>query len=335
MTNEDNTRNLPSMPTSLTIWSNTLLPDLVQSRLEAGIGAHRLLVSPQRSGNLAASGGDPLLAEAEIAFGQPDPGQLLIPSKLKWVQLTSAGYTRYDREDLRAAFRDRKMILTNSSSVFDEPCAEHLVAFMLAGARAFPASFANQSGRGWVTDDIRGQCRLLAGQSGILLGFGAIARRVVELLQPFRMDLRALRRTPSGKESIPVYPITEMDTHLGAADHVLNILPASSSTERLIGRSQFARMKKGAIFYNIGRGTTIDQKALIDSLHSGHLAAAYLDVTDPEPLPADHPLWAARNCFITPHTAGGHVDEFDRVVDHFLANLRQYESNSTLRDRII
>jgi len=145
------------MPTGLTIWTNTLLPDSVQSRLAAGVAPHRLVISNQRAGILSASGADPLLAEAEIAFGQPDPGQLLLPSKIRWVQLTTAGYTRYDRDDLRSTFRDRKIILTNSSSVFDEPCAEHLVAFMLAGARAFPASFANQSGRGWITDDLRGQ----------------------------------------------------------------------------------------------------------------------------------------------------------------------------------
>ena len=323
------------MPPTLTIWTNTLLPEAVQSRLDAGIKPHRLLISKQRAGILSASVADPLLEEADIAFGQPDPGQLLGPSKLKWIHLTTAGYTRYDRADLRDALRQRQVALTNSSSVFDEPCAEHVVAFMLAGARAFPEAFANQVARGWVTDDLRRKCRLLTGQTALLLGFGAIARRVVEMLQPFRMNLRALRRSPTGKESIPVFSIAELDSHLPAADHVLNILPSSPATDHLIGRAQFAAMKKGAIFYNIGRGTTVDQKALIDSLNSRHVAAAFLDVTDPEPLPADHPLWSAPNCFITPHSAGGHENEFDRVVDHFLANLRQYESSLPLRDRIV
>jgi phosphoglycerate dehydrogenase-like enzyme len=94
-------------------------------------------------------------------------------------------------------------------------------------------------------------------------------------------------------------------------------------------------MKDGAAFYNIGRGTTIDQAALAGALHAGRLRGAYLDVTDPEPLPPDHPLWAAPNCFITPHTAGGRDDEFERLVRHFLDNLRKLESGHELVDRIV
>ena len=91
-----------------------------------------------------------------------------------------------------------------------------------------------------------------------------------------------------------------------------------------------------AAFYNIGRGTTVDQNgALLNALQSNKLAAAWLDVTDPEPLPPDHPLWTAANCHITPHTAGGHHDEFDRLVKHFLANLDRFTRGQELRDRVI
>ena len=94
-------------------------------------------------------------------------------------------------------------------------------------------------------------------------------------------------------------------------------------------------MRNGAVFYNIGRGTTVDQEALSDALRSGRLSAAYLDVTDPEPLPSEHPLWAMPNCFITPHTAGGHMDENEALVSHFLENLRFFVSGSPLINRII
>jgi phosphoglycerate dehydrogenase-like enzyme len=84
----------------------------------------------------------------------------------------------------------------------------------------------------------------------------------------------------------------------------------------------------------MGRGATVDQTALRQALLDQRLAAAYLDVTDPEPLPADDPLWTTPNCFITPHTAGGAADEFDRVVEHFLANLRRFGAGEELRDRV-
>ena len=94
-------------------------------------------------------------------------------------------------------------------------------------------------------------------------------------------------------------------------------------------------MQPGALFYNVGRGTTVDQTALINHLTSGHLGVAYLDVMDPEPLPSDHPLWVTPNCFITPHTAGGHLHEDVSLVVHFLENLRRWEQGEPLLDRIV
>jgi phosphoglycerate dehydrogenase-like enzyme len=94
-------------------------------------------------------------------------------------------------------------------------------------------------------------------------------------------------------------------------------------------------MKRGAIFYNIGRGMTVDQEALVAALQSGQLGGACLDVTDPEPLPTDHPLWTAPNCLITPHTAGGQRFEKRVIVDHFLGNLRRFLAGEPLIDTIL
>jgi phosphoglycerate dehydrogenase-like enzyme len=94
-------------------------------------------------------------------------------------------------------------------------------------------------------------------------------------------------------------------------------------------------MKQGAVFHNIGRGTTVDQEALADALESGQLAAAWLDVTDPEPLADGHRLWSLENCFITPHTAGGHAFEAGSLVRHFLGNLRRFERGEQLVDQIM
>jgi phosphoglycerate dehydrogenase-like enzyme len=320
----------------LTIWTNARLPSETETRLTESIAPNKIVFSAERTGNLSAGGADPLLTEADIALGQPDPIQLLSVDRLKWIQLTTAGYTRYDRADLREALAGRGTILTSASSVFDEPCAQHVLSFMLANARALPLTVANQLGpRAWPIESLRARSRLLTGQSALLLGFGAIARRLTELLTPLRMKLSTVRQTPRGNEPIPTHPVSAIDSLLPRADHVINILPSSAATDGFMDAARFSLMKAGAVFYNIGRGTTVDQRALIAALSSGKLAAAYLDVTVPEPLPPDHPLWKAPNCFITPHTAGGSADEFERVVDHFLANLRLFQSRSPLRDRII
>jgi phosphoglycerate dehydrogenase-like enzyme len=114
----------------------------------------------------------------------------------------------------------------------------------------------------------------------------------------------------------------------------VNILPANGTTKDFFDREVLSLLKPTAYFYNIGRGVTIDQDFLGELLTSGKLAGAYLDVTNPEPLPTDHPLWRAPNCFITPHTAGGFSDEMLRLVQHFLANFDRFQLGQDLSDRV-
>jgi phosphoglycerate dehydrogenase-like enzyme len=227
-------------------------------------------------------------------------------------------------------------MLTNSSLVYNEPCAEHVLAFMLAEARQLPASLDTQrADRAWPTLERRAASHLLLGQNVVLLGFGAIGRRLAELLAPFHVQLTAVRRRPAGDEGVAVVTEDQLDAALASADHIVNILPENPATRHYVNAARLAVTKSGAIFYNIGRGTTVDQQALLDALRSGRLAAAYLDVTDPEPLPVDHPLWSTPNCYITPHTAGGHHDEPERLVRHFVENLRRFEHGEALLDRVI
>jgi len=322
--------------TPSTIWCNAQLSPEAIAELKSGTTAHRLVFAEDAASNLSSGKSDRALAEAQIAFGQPDPGQILQLTDLKWIQLTSAGYTRYNRPDVREAVKRHGTVLTNSSSVYDEPCAQHVLSFMLAQARQLPNAFAAQTvGQGWIFDRLRPLARILSAEKVFFLGFGAIARRLVQLLQPFQLEMMAVRQTVRGDEPVPTYSIGELDRLLPTADHVVDVLPSSGSTDGLIDASRIALMKPGAIFYNIGRGTTVNQNALIAALRSGHLAAALLDVTDPEPLPPGHPLWTTPNCHITPHIAGGCQGEYDRLVRHFLANLRRYESNEKLADQVM
>jgi phosphoglycerate dehydrogenase-like enzyme len=289
-----------------------------------------------QASNLDAGATDPQLAEADVAFGQPNPDALLDLPKLKWVHLTSAGYERYDRGDLREAFKGRGTILTNSSSVYDEPCAEHALAMMLALARRLPDAWERQrTDHAWPAAAIRANCHLLVGQTALLLGYGAIARRLIELLTPMRMKLIAIRRTPSGKEAVPTYGESEIERFLPQADHVMNLLPGGAGTANFMNSNRLSLLKRSAISYNIGRGSTVDQEALLAALREERIAGAYLDVTAKEPLPPEHPLWTTPNCYISPHTAGGHHDEFDRLMRHFLENLRRYTTDEILLDRVI
>ena len=325
------------MPNPLTIWCNATLPPADLEHLRAAAAPHRLvLCTSAATSNLHPGPPDPALANADVAFGQPDPQQVVESPNLKWVHLSSAGYTRYDTDAFRQAMAARGGTLTNSSSVYDAPCAEHALAMILALARNLPQSLDDQRGpRRWPGDAVRRTQSLLDGQSILIYGYGAIGRRLAELLLPLRMKVTGVRRRTGGAEPVPLVTPDAADGLLPTADHVMDILPLSDHTAKFFDAARLAKLPPTARFYNIGRGGTVDQPALVAALSAGGLAAAYLDVTDPEPLPPADPLWSLPNCWITPHAAGGHATEFRRLADHFLANLHQYAAGEGLVDLVV
>jgi phosphoglycerate dehydrogenase-like enzyme len=305
--------------------------------LKEGTASHEL-VFPERTSEsvLVRTEPNPALATTDIAVGQPDVEGVFKAEGLRWVHLTSAGYARYDTPKFRSFAKRRGLLVSNSSAVYAEACAEHALAFMLAQARKLPEGLRTRCANGsppWT--QLREGSVLLKNQRALLLGFGAIAARLIELLRPFEIEMVAIRRKPRGDEGIPVVTPEHSQQAFASADHVINILPDNAESIRFISSERLGWMKPGAIFCNIGRGTTVDQNALLESLHSGQLGAAWLDVTDPEPLPDDHPLWDAPNCYITPHTAGGHRNESETLVRHFLENLERYLRGLPLNDRIL
>jgi phosphoglycerate dehydrogenase-like enzyme len=320
----------------LRIWCNQGFSADAQELLESGTRGHELIVATNAKGsNLDLPDHDPLVRECDVAFGQPDPGDIIASLRLKLIHLSSAGYTRYDRQDVRAAIRDRGAALTTSSSVYGDPCAQHVLAMMLEVVRRLPQSLGAQWHRDWRYDKLRPEVRVLSGQSVLIVGLGSIGLRLVQLLRPFDMQIMGIRRRVRGDEPVPTATIDRIEQFLPEADHVVDLLPSGPGTGDFFNSDRLQRCKPGAVFYNVGRGDTVDQHALIDSLVCGRLGAACLDVTTPEPLPPDHPLWTAPNCFITPHIAGGHQAEHRRLVEHFLSNLARYAEGQPLLDRII
>lgn len=326
------------MTDGLRIYVDFELPGDAVELLRAGTKGHELVFAARPSASvLADSAHDPEFANVDVAFGQPDPTAVAISARLKWIQLSTAGITRYDTPEFRALVARRGLPVCNASSVYAEACAVHAVSFILAQARNLPRALASREPNdspAWKL--VRTAGATLQGSTVLIVGFGTIGRRVAEMLRPFGANVLACRRHAHGDEGVPVVTDGQLaDVLAHAVDHVVNILPDNPATRGFFDAARFAAMKPGVAFYNIGRGSTVDQDALVRALHSGRLAAAWLDVTEPEPLPAGHPLLAAPNCHLTPHVAGGHRGESLTLVRHFLANLSHFVRGEPLVDRVM
>ena len=149
------------------------------------------------------------------------------------------------------------------------------------------------------------------------------------------MTLIAVRRQTRSERGVRIIPEENISTALAAADHVVNILPDNPSTRNYVNARRIACCKPGARFYNVGRGSTVDERALLEALRSGRIGDAYLDVFEIEPLPTDSPFWSLPNCYITPHTAGGRHDQDTAIVKHFLHNLAAFERGEPMVDRVV
>jgi len=207
---------------------------------------------------------------------------------------------------------------------------------MLAFTRDLPGYILNQQGpRAWNYLEGRYSIETLAGKTVVILGYGAIGRRLTELLAPFRCRVIGVRRSPHGDEGIEMVREADVAGVLPLADHVVNCLPDAPATRRFCDAAFFAHLRPGAHYYNIGRGSTVDHTALLAVLRGGRLGGAFLDALDPEPLPPEHPLWAEPRCHITPHLAGGHRAQDENLVRHFTENLQRFISGLPLVDRII
>lgn len=316
----------------LKIWCNANLSDQGRDRLVAGIAAHQLT-------HVTADASDPSALEGfDIAFGQPEAEACASSNSLRWLAVNTAGITRYDTAEFREAFRARGGVFSNMSSVFSDSCAQHVLAMMLALNRKLPDSWVDQQQPSppWAYNARRDISDLLTGQTILILSFGRIARRLVELLRPFGVKIYALRRRAYSEAGVHIIAEEQLSAVLPQVDHLVNILPHNASTDYYVNARRLALLKRGARFYNIGRGSTVDQNALMEALREGRVGEAYLDVTEPEPLPPEHPLWRTANCHITSHTGGGHRNTERDQIDHFLENLAPFDRGDldAMRDRV-
>lgn len=315
---------------SLTIWCNATFSPQAEQLLVNGLDGHRLLFAKDRASVLSAGSSDEGLEKADIAFGQPHAGDCLRLKNIKWVAITSAGYGRYDTPEFLEGFKARGAAFTTSSGVFAEPCAQHALAMILALSRQLIPAHAEQLGeKRWLHTELRGRSVLLNGQTVLLLGYGSIARRLTELLAPFGVKIYAVRRKTHSERGVHIISEDRVTAVLAETDHIVNLLPDNEASRNYVNARRLAACKPGARFYNIGRGTTVDERALIEALESGRLGAAYLDVFADEPLPSSNPLWTTKNCYVTPHSAGGRNDQDVALVKHFLANFKRFDAGAS------
>lgn len=310
----------------LTIWCNASFNEEARQLLiECARDEHRIIWA-ENTGNKGKCESD---GEVDILFGQPTLNDCLLNERVGWAELTSSGYTRFDHPEFKEAFQARGACLTTASPVLADACAQHALAMMLSLGRMLLPSYQVQlSDRGWDRQPMRGGASLLTGQTILLLGYGAIGRRLTELLAPFGLKIYAVRRQTRSERGVTIISEERLSAVMAEANHIVNILPENDSTRGYVNARRLACCRRGARFYNIGRGRTVDEHAMRESLLEGKLGAAYLDVFEEEPLPPEHPLWTTPNCYVTPHLAGSFADQDVATVRHFLANLERYNQGS-------
>ena len=249
---------------------------------------------PEVEAAVRAAGGEvgPLAAADALVWvdSKPDAFPAELPGRVRWVQLPSAGVERWlDRVD-----RERQW--TSASGAFGRTVAEHALALMLAGVRRLH-EFAR------ATTWTRPPIAELAGATVAIVGAGSIGRALIELLEPFGVEVLAVTRR--GRDG--TIPIERAGEVWPRAHFVVIAAPATAATRRLVGADELAAMREDAWLVNVSRGSLVDTDALVAALARGEIAGAALDVTDPEPLPDGHPLWSEPRALITPHVANPDV----------------------------
>jgi len=272
------------------------------------------------------------LPTADIFCGHPKVpvpwDRVVAQGRLRWIQSSAAGLDHC----LVPAVVDSDIIVTSASGVLADQVAEHALGLAIACTRRTRLFLEQQSRR----EFDRRPTRDLTDATVGIVGLGGNGRRLVEVLAPFRVRILATDWFPVRKPAAVEFlgPPESLPVLLEQSDILFLCPPLTPQTRTMIDAAALARMKRGAILVNVGRGPLVDEDALIDALESGHLDSAAVDVTPQEPPRPDSRLWTAPNLVITPHVGGQSARRIDAMTDFFCDNLRRYESGGTLRNLV-
>jgi phosphoglycerate dehydrogenase-like enzyme len=307
------------------LWAVKGVPEGISERIRKTGDGRELVMTKDRDRVEAVAD------RVEIAFG--DIPFDLIPRmpRLKWLQLWSAGA---DILQKIPELKDLPFIMTNTSGMHGQQISEHVFGLILTWIRRLHEAYFAQKRREWrwpKPDELG----TLEGKTMLILGYGSIGRMTARTAQIFGMKIIGVcRHAETEEQGITVLPITRLTEALPRADYVVNILPLTQDTCGLFGGGEFAAMKSGAVYVNVGRGATTDEAALIKALRGGRLGAVLLDVTETEPLPPDSPLWDFENLLLTPHYAGWRPRYNEIALEIALENLERYVQGRPMRNLV-
>jgi phosphoglycerate dehydrogenase-like enzyme len=261
-----------------------------------------------------------LLADARVATGISfDPDWLDIAENLDLFACAYAGTGHLDTD----AFEAAGVAVTNAAGVHGPNISEYVIGALIAHERRFRRAREQQERAHWEAYPV-GE---LHGSTAAVVGLGAIGTALVDRLDPFGVETVGVRYTPEkGGPTDEVVGFDELHAALARADYVILACPLTDTTRGLIDADALASMRADALLVNVARGPVVDTDALVEALRRTDIRGATLDVTDPEPLPADHPLWSFENVQITPHNAGNTPQYYDRLADILAENCRRMES---------
>ncbi len=244
-------------------------------------------------------------------------------TNLKWLNSIYAGVEHFPLAQLKA----QGTILTNGAGLNSAPIAEFAVMMMLSAAKRSDLIVDSQRQHKWL--ETPPGTTEIDDSKALIIGYGGIGQQIAKKLAGFDVEVTAVRRTATGEPN--VIGLDDWRDRLGEFDWIFVSAPATSDTRHMFGAEEFAAMKNSAWLVNVARGTLVDQDALLTALNDKTIGGAALDVTDPEPLPADHPLWDAPNCLITMHLSGtAQTRMFQRAAARFVENLKRYQNGDEM-----
>lgn len=272
------------------------------------------------------------LKNADIILGNlADAAQLEMCENLKWIQLNNAGTEGYCVPGrLRVGVQ-----LTNATGAYGLAISEHMIGCLFELRKKLHTYYRNQLQHEWRSE---GFVDVVEGSTVLIVGMGDIGSTFGRKMKALGCKTIGIRRRVGEKPSWidELYGMDKLEELLPQADVVAMSLPGNQFTYHTLSRERIGMLRRNAVVINVGRGTAIDTDALTEALYERKIAGAALDVTDPEPLPADHPIWDAPNAVITPHISGGFAlpETLEQIVDIFAENLRHFLAGEPLRNVI-
>ena len=299
---------------------NKEMEELLPALKQAAPGARLIELSAATPKDIAAADATIGVCSAEV---------LAQAKQLQWIQWPAAGVDRCVQQPV---LHERHLLLTNLQRTMGPSMAEHVLGMMLALSRHFEYFMRQQQEAHWAREDATPQLTDLEGKTVLVVGLGGIGTEVARRAHALGMHVVATRASGrTGPDFVSYVGLPDELPKLAKdADFVVNCTPLTRETTGIFNREFFATLRPGAYFISVGRGRSTATADLIDALKSGRLAGAGLDVTDPEPLPADSPLWHLPNVIITPHVSADTAVSQEQRNAVLVENLRRYAAGDPM-----